>query len=232
MTATNQGTVALLAAAPVFSGLEPCALQRLAQACGSRRYPKGQILFHQGDPGDCLYVLVEGLVMVVVGSPAGDRMVVATCRPPEAFGEIALIDNGPRTASVEALAPTRVLTINRADFLAILRAHPSLAESLLQVVGRLFRQTLERTSDFVFLDLQGRVAKCLVQLADARGEPTTTGVSVELGLTQAEFAAMVGGSRPSVNQILRGLADRGILTLDGRRILLKRLDHLRRRANL
>ncbi|MGH3976017.1 MAG: helix-turn-helix domain-containing protein [Pseudonocardiaceae bacterium] len=71
-----------------------------------------------------------------------------------------------------------------------------------------------------------------MQLADARGEPTTAGVIIDLGLTQAAFAAMVGGSRPSVNQILRGLEDRGIVALDGQRILLKRLDHLRRRAGL
>lgn len=232
MSPTGRAVIALLAASPVFSGVEPATLQRLAQSCGSRTYPKGQVIFHQGDPGDCLYVLVEGLVMVVVGSPAGDRMVVATCRPPEAFGEIALIDDGPRTASVETLTPTRVLTINRADFLALLRTHPAVVESLLRVVGRLFRETLERTSDFIFLDLPGRVAKCLVQLADTRGEPTSAGVSIDLGLTQAAFAAMVGGSRPSVNQILRGLEDRGIVALDGRRILLKHLDHLRRRAGL
>jgi CRP/FNR family transcriptional regulator, cyclic AMP receptor protein len=76
------------------------------------------------------------------------------------------------------------------------------------------------------------VAKCLVQLADARGEPTETGVTVDLGLTQAAFAAMVGGSRPSVNQILRGIEDRGVVALDGQRVILKRLDHLRRRAGL
>ncbi|ALG09703.1 Crp/Fnr family transcriptional regulator [Kibdelosporangium phytohabitans] len=221
-----------LAAVPAFSGLDQAIVRRLAAVCGCRDYPKGQVIFHRGDPADCLYVLVRGEVMISVLSPHGDRMVVATCAPPEVFGEIALLDGGTRTASVETLTPTRVLTISRTDFLALLRAHPPLMESLLQVVGRLFRQTLERSSDYVFLNLQGRVAKILVQLASARGVPTESGVSVELRVTQATFADMAGGSRPMVNQILRGFVNRGFLAVHGRVVAIHDLTGLRRQAGL
>lgn len=200
--------------------------------CGCRSYPRGQVIFHCGDPAGCLYVLVEGQVMISVLSPTGDRMVVATCGPPEVFGEIALLDGGTRTASVETLSPTRVLTIDRADFLALIRAHPQLMESLLRLVGRLFRETLERTSDLMFLDLQGRVAKGLVRLASAHGVSTPSGLSLELGITQGAFADMVGGSRPMVNQILRGFADRRFLTVRGRSIAIHDLGGLRRQAGL
>jgi CRP/FNR family cyclic AMP-dependent transcriptional regulator len=221
-----------LAAVPVFGDLDRVTLRRLAAACRCRSYPKGQVIFHRGDPADCLYVLVQGQVMITVLAPNGDRMVVATCGPLGVFGEIALLVGGTRTASVETLAPTKVLTISRAEFLALIRAHPALMESLLQLVGQLFRQTLERSSDLMFLNLRSRVAKSLVQLARARGVATPSGVSVELGITQAAFADMVGGSRPMVNQILRGFVNRKFLTVRGRTIAIHDLIELRRQAGL
>ncbi|MBM7774726.1 CRP-like cAMP-binding protein [Actinokineospora baliensis] len=228
----SAATVRALAAVPAFADLEPSTLVELAAVCGHRCYPKGQVIFHRGDPGDYLYVLVEGRVMVALFSATGGRMVVDTCAPPAVFGEVALLDGGVRTASVETLAPTRVLTVGRADFLALVRDHPALLESLLRVVGLLLRQTLERNSDLMFLDLQGRVAKNLVQLATSRGVVTPAGVTVELGITQAAFSDMVGGSRPMVNQILRGLVNRGLLSLHGRTVTVHDLPGLRHRAGL
>ena len=187
------------------------------------------MLFHQGDPADSLYVLVDGAVAVVVTSENGDRMVLTTLAPPDVLGEIALLDGGARSASAEAVDETATLVLSRAAFLQLLRDHPPFAEQLLRSLGGLVRRLSEQASDFVFLDLPGRVAKAVLRLAEDAG---LDGAPVEVTVTQQRLAEMVGGSRQSVNQILHAFASRGILELHGRRVLICRADLLRRRAGL
>lgn len=228
----QEGSVAAsLASSRVLQHLPELAIDRLAAEASLRSYPKGQIVFHQGDVGDALYVVASGIIKLHVVSPAGNEMVVATLRPPDAFGELALIDDGPRSATATALEPTRLVAIRRETFLALLSEHPLLMEALLKVVGSLVRSSLERASDLVFLDLPGRVAKSLLNLAKERGESLQDGVAVDLELTQGDFAALVGGSRPKVNQILRQFEQRGWVRLDGRRVVITGPDLLERRIS-
>lgn len=222
---------AILAESRVLGQLPELAIDKLAEAAVVRSYPKGQIIFHQGDAGEALYVIAEGVVKLHLVSPAGSEMVVATLHPTDAFGELAIIDDGPRSATASALEPARLIAIRRATFLTLLREHPFLMESLLKVVGELVRSTLERAGDLVFLDLPGRIAKRLLSIADERGETTQEGVAVDLELTQGDFAAMVGGSRPKVNQILRSFEERGWLRIEGRRVIIVDSHRLSRRIS-
>jgi CRP-like cAMP-binding protein len=215
----------LLAETELFSGFAPETLARLGERALERRYRKGQLIFSEGDSGDALLVLTEGLVKVFVTSDEGDEMVLITLRPLDTFGELALIDGGPRSASAQALEPTTALAVTRDDVRALMREHPQMADSLLASLGALVRRLTEQAADLVFLDLHGRVAKLLVQLA-------REGNVLDLNLTQSDLAAMVGGSRQSINQILQAFQRRGYLDLQGRRITLKRLDALSRRAGL
>ena len=215
----------LLGATELFSSFAPETLARLGERALERRYKRGQLIFSQGDSGDALLVVTEGLVKVFVTSDEGDEMVLITLRPPDSFGELALIDGGPRSASAQALEPTSALAVTRDDVRALIREHPQLADSLLASLGALVRRLTEQAADLVFLDLHGRVAKLLVQLA-------REGNVLDLNLTQSDLAAMVGGSRQSVNQILQAFQRRGYLDLEGRRITLKRLDALSRRSGL
>lgn len=223
--------MALLRDTEVFAGFDPATAGELAQRMVRRTYRRGEALFHQGDPGDSLYVLVEGSVAVVVTSENGDRMVLTTLVPPDVLGEIALLDGGSRSASAEAVEETTALVLSRAAFLELVRDQPSFVEQLLRSLGALVRRLSEQASDFVFLDLPGRVAKAIVRLAEDTGG-TLDGVPVEVAVTQQRLAEMVGGSRQSVNQILHAFAARGILELHGRRVLICRADLLRRRAGL
>ena len=215
----------LLAETELFAGIDPAAAAELAQRTVRKTFRRGQPLFHQGDPGDALYVLVDGCVAVVVTSEAGDRMVLNTMCPPSVIGEIALLDGGVRSASAEAVEETTTLVLSRAAFLESMREHPPLVDELLRSLGRLVRRLSEQASDFVFLDLPGRVAKALLRLADD-GEPA------EVSVTQARLAEMVGGTRQSVNEILHALAARGMVELQGRRILICDPEQLGRRAGL
>lgn len=223
--------VRLLRETEVFAGIDEPTARELAQRMVRRSFRRGEALFHQGDPGDSLYVLVEGSVAVVLSSENGDRMVLTTLAPPDVLGEIALLDGGPRSASAEAVEDTVTLVLSRAAFLELLREHPPFTEQLLRTLGALVRRLSEQASDFVFLDLPGRVAKAVLRLAEDV-DRVLDGVPVEVVVTQQRLGEMVGGSRQSVNQILHTFAARGIIELHGRRVLICRPDALRRRAGL
>jgi CRP/FNR family transcriptional regulator, cyclic AMP receptor protein len=221
---------ALLAQTELFGELDGNALQRVAEQAIWRSYTKGSLIFTQGDPGDSLFVLVEGLLKVVVTSEQGDEMVLVTLRPPATFGELALVDGRPRSASVEAVEPTTALGFERTTLLELIQRYPPVGVGLLRSLGRLLRRLTDQASDLVFLDLHGRVAKLLVRFAESEATPPAAEVVLDLHLTQGDLAQMVGGSRQSVNQILRSLASSGYLELRGRTIVIKELDQLRRRA--
>ena len=148
------------------------------------------------------------------------------------FGELALLDGGPRSASVQALETTTVLTIDRSSLIAMMSKHPGVADALLQSLGRLVRRMIDQTGDLVFLDLHGRVAKLLVRLAEEQCRDEERAAVELVRLTQSDLAAMVGGSRQSVNQVLKAFEDRRFLEVDGRKVIVKDLPGLRRRAGL
>jgi CRP/FNR family transcriptional regulator, cyclic AMP receptor protein len=236
MAVPGRGEVSLrraastLGATELFADLDPEILNRLGERTIERRFRRGQLVFGEGDPGDSLFIVVDGLVKVFVTSDEGEEMVLITLRNGDTFGELALIDGRPRSASAQALEPTTTLVVTRDELLDLMRAHPALAESLLGSLGALVRRLTEQAADLVFLDLHGRVAKLLVHFAAERG-PVEEPI-LDLHLTQSDLAAMVGGSRQSVNQILGAFEKRGYIELRGRTIVLKRMDLLSRRAGL
>ena len=222
----------LLAKTNLFENLDDSARRSLAEVCVDRAYKKGQLIFHQGDLGEALFIVVEGHVKVFVTSEDGDEMVLVTLGPSDVFGELAIVDGGPRSASAEALEPTKVLALTRTVLLDLLRRHPQATDSLLRSLGSLVRRLTEQASDLVFLDLYGRVAKLLLGFAERQSGHEDGRVALDLHVTQTDLAAMVGGSRQSVNQILHAFERRGYLEFQGRKIVLRRPDELRRRAGL
>ncbi|MGH3549688.1 MAG: Crp/Fnr family transcriptional regulator [Pseudonocardiaceae bacterium] len=220
----------LLARTPLFAGLDHSELLDLG-ACARRRvYQKGEHIFHQGDPGDAVFVLVEGRVKVVFASEDGDEMILAALQPPDVFGELALIDGGPRSASIQTLEPTTVLTLTRATLLGLMSRHPAVTDLVLRSLGRLVRRVIAQAGDLVFMDLHGRVAKLLLNLVEDSPDRPGERLSLDLKMTQSDLAAMVGGSRQSVNQILHQFERRGYLCLEGHTLIVKDLEALRRRA--
>jgi CRP/FNR family cyclic AMP-dependent transcriptional regulator len=228
----NEEPFRLLASSELFSSLPELALRSVAAEAHPRRFKKGSRLFHEGDPGDEFFVITEGTVKVVVSSPDGAGMILATLRPPDALGEVSLLDGGPRSASAEALDDVLVLAIARSTLLELIQRERSVADAMLHASGRLLRRLTGQAADLVFLDLEGRIAKLLIGVAEQRGVREQRGLTLDLGLTQADLASMVGGSRQSVNQILRGLAGRGLVDLGKREITIVEEDALRRRAGL
>ena len=222
----------VLAETPLFVDLDRATVEAIAQGVAVRTFSKGSHLFHQGDPGDAFYILTSGAVKVFVSSPQGDEMVLATLRPPDALGEVALLDHGERSASAEALQETTAIAFARSTVLELMRTQPGIGDAMLRAAGKLLRRLTGQAADLVFLDLEGRVAKLLVSLAEDRGTERDGNLTLELDVTQTDLAHMVGGSRQSVNQILHALASRGLVTLHGREIQIVDLERLRSRAGM
>lgn len=221
---------ALLGETAVFGGLPEATRVEITRCMGSRTFPRGDIIFHQGDAGESLCVVASGLVKIFMVSPDGGEMVLATLKRPQSFGELAVIDGGPRSASARAVEPTVLITLRRPELMHLIRTEPGVAEALHRSIGALLRRMLEQASDLIFLDLPGRVAKLLLRLADDTGEATDEGTLLDLSVSQGTLAGMVGGSRPSVNQILRQFAARDYVELRGRKILIRDRQQLERRA--
>ena len=201
---------AVLARTELFQGIDEATQRRIAGHVAERVVERGQCVFVQGQAGDRMYVLAEGAVKLFVSSRSGGIVELVRHRPPATFGEVALLDGGPRSASAEAVERAILLVMTRAELLHLLKAEDQVAEALLCTLGAMVRRTTRQVSDLVFLDLQGRVARQLLALAD-----DDDGTACTRRVTQAELATMVGGARQTVNQALRSLESRGYIRADG-----------------
>ena len=221
--------VSAIASSVLFRDLPPESLVRLASLTRKRKYRRGEVLYHQDDPGDALQVLQSGHVKIVGGVESGGEALLTVLGPGECFGELALIDGGPRSARVEALDAVETVSMSRTVFFQFLRENPQTIEPLLAALARMIRRLTETVTDLTLLDLEGRLAKKLLQLADDYGTPADPGVEISLDLTQEELSEMVGATRASVNKVLGWYDDRGAIVRRGRRIIVLDADRLRSR---
>ncbi|MBL8929954.1 MAG: Crp/Fnr family transcriptional regulator [Kineosporiaceae bacterium] len=196
----------------------------------SREVSRGEVLFTEGDPGDRLYIIVDGKIKLGRASGDGRENLLAILGPGEMFGELSLFDPGPRNATATAVADTSLLGVGSDDLATWLNGRPDVARQLLRSLARRLRRTNEALADLVFSDVPGRVAKALLDLSERFGNPTDEGLRVAHDLTQEELAQLVGASRETVNKALADFAARGWLRLDQRAVLLLDIDRLRRRA--
>ncbi|MDQ3964328.1 MAG: Crp/Fnr family transcriptional regulator [Actinomycetota bacterium] len=213
----------VLATTTMFAGLERPLLEEVVSAGVLQHYRKGQILFGEGDPAERLYVVLEGAVKLYVVSEDGAELNLGHLGPGLMFGEVALADGGPRSAFAEITEPSTLFALGRTELFALLDAQPALVRNYLHQLGARIRATTDRSEDLVFKDLQGRVAKQLLSLASKDD-------AIEPMVSQQELANMVGGSRPTVNQILKHFEGRGYITVDNRRIDIRDATALHRLA--
>ncbi len=196
----------------MFAGATKGALEKLAGRCTTRVIAKGEFLFHQGDPGDALYVVRDGLMKLAITSREGDEVAFRTVGAAGTFGELSALDGGPRSTSAQAVRPTELLGLPGDDLRDAMRREPTLAECVLCSVIERLRATSRQHADLVFLELPARVAGYLLE--QAAGTPPV----VTLDLSQADLGALLGGARQSVNQVLRGFELDGLLRRTGSRV--------------
>jgi CRP/FNR family cyclic AMP-dependent transcriptional regulator len=207
--------VASLARIPFFAGLDTPALERVAAGTRSRRFRRGEVIFHVGDPGDALFIIVAGQVKISLPSETGEEAILATLGAGDVFGELALLDGAPRSATATALAATEAVILPRDRFRDLVATEPAVRDALLASLAAELRRLTMHVEELHFLDMTGRLAARLVRLATEAGGATQDGeVRLLATLTQAELASMVGCTRQSVNKLLGQFSDDGLVRLD------------------
>jgi CRP-like cAMP-binding protein len=208
-----------LARCVLFEGVDLDAMDACLACLRVRRFRRDETVFHQGDPGDALHVIASGAVKIVLPSPAaGEAAILATLGPGDFFGELALLDGDPHSASVITLEPTETLVLGRADFERLFETQPGLRRALVASLARHLRRLTGHVEALHFLDLRERLALRIAELATdeagALGTSRTGEVRLDHHYTQSELAGMVGGSRESVNRILAEFVARGLIRFE------------------
>jgi CRP-like cAMP-binding protein len=220
----------VLRQSPLFSALDDEAATALRASMTETRLRRGEVLFHEGDEGDKLYVVLDGKVKLGRTSSDGRENLLAILGPGQMFGELSLFDPGPRSATVTAVTDATFSSLSHEDRLRGLDGRPAVARGrLAQLAGRL-RRANDVVADLVFSDVPGRVAKALLDLADRFGRTADDGVHVHHDLTQEELAQLVGASRETVNKALADFVSRGWLRLEPRSVVIMDIERLSRRA--
>lgn len=227
---TDDPLAAALAASALFGGLDAAVLDRLAGGCRCRTFADGELVFLQGDPGGSLHVLLRGAVGISVRTAEGGQAVLAVLRPPESFGELAVLDGGPRVATATARGPSATVQVPRGRVQVLVDEHAAFGAALLAALARMVRRADLQVTDRTLLPLPQRVEKFLLaELQRTRpGVRCVPGqlVPTDLKVDQTDVAQRVGGSRQHVNRILGELEAAGALTRSGRRITGLRPDLL------
>ncbi|HVL73465.1 MAG TPA: Crp/Fnr family transcriptional regulator [Beijerinckiaceae bacterium] len=195
-----------------FREASETALERLAARARAVEIAPGKRLFNKGDPGLGLYAVLSGLIKISVQAPSEKEILLNLIGEGEVFGELALLDGEPRTADATAVTRSRLLVLDRRDFLPVLQEETALSATLLSILSRRLRRTSEQVEDLTFADIPRRIAKALLRLAEVRPPAGASGTRVEI--TQKELGRTLGLSRETVNRHLRAWEDAGVLRLE------------------
>jgi CRP/FNR family cyclic AMP-dependent transcriptional regulator len=202
---------------PLFQGVSDADLSALAERTAVRSYPKQAIILNEGDESDSLYLIMSGRVKIYLADEHGKELILAIKGPGQYFGEMVL-DGDARSASVMTLEPSQFAILSRADFRAFLLAHPEVALQLVQNLIRVARGLNQSVRNLAMLDVYGRVARILLELAVERDGKLV----IPEKLTQKDIAARVGASREMINRILRDLTTGGYVSVHAGRITINK----------
>jgi CRP/FNR family transcriptional regulator, cyclic AMP receptor protein len=202
---------------PFFRELDADSLDQLCRYASSRKFKRGATIYAKGDPGNSLFAVVSGSAKMSISSLEGRSAILNLISKGEIFGEIALLDGGPRTTDATAHTNCEFIVIDRRDFLPFLQKQPALAMKFIALLCARLRWTSEQIEHVILQDLPGRLASALIGLANRR-QPTSAGQLI--AITQQEIGEMVGMSRESINKQLRAWAASGWVRLEHGAILI------------
>lgn len=211
----------------LFTDAPDAALAPVARSLRRRRFRRAEVVFHQGDPGDAFHIVTEGSIKIVLASDEGDEAILAILRPTQAFGELAAIDGAPRSASAIALEPSETWSLPRASLRELMDADPGLRDALLVSLTTALRRITGHVEELHFLDVAGRLATRLGRLAREQ-DPEAEAVTLDWPYTQSDLAAMVGGTRQTINRLLNQLVDDGLIRVERDTLVIPDVDALLR----
>jgi CRP-like cAMP-binding protein len=214
----SERTIESLRKIPLFEQVSDEDLENIASHLIERSFPRNATVVEEGLPGDYMYVIQEGRVKVTKLSEDGREKILELLGEGSFFGEMALLDQAPRSATVKTLAPARLLALSRNDFLSLLRRSPDLAMNVIQELSRRLRDTDEQASSLSFLRVKDRTKGLLRRLAEETAGDDTRRATPSL--THQQIADMIGTSRETVTRVVKELKQDGWLEQQGKQYLV------------
>jgi CRP-like cAMP-binding protein len=202
-------------------------VERLRRSSTSREYQRGEMVFEPTAHPSSVYLLERGLIRIYRLSESGGEATLGFVGPGEVFGELAAFSDAPRESFAQAARASTAWRIPRAAFTEAIGAHPQAVLEVTKQVGTRLKRIESRMEDLIFRDVHARVARVLLELAQDFGRAESTGVRIDLPLTQTDLAMLVGSTRQTVNATLRRLTEEGLLGRDQRQFVIARPDALR-----
>ncbi len=210
----------MLAESELFGDLPPVDRQRIVQLCARKRFAAKQVVFHQGEPGREMFIVVSGRLKVSVISEDGKELSFFIFHENDIFGELALLDGERRSATVTAIEPCELLVLHHNDFKQLLSQHRLIGLKLLSLLAGRIRATTLLYESSVFIEIPGRLASKLLELGEENGTETDDGVQIDLKLSQYELGTLINASRESVNKQLKTWEKQGIIKMRRGKIIL------------
>lgn len=213
---------------PIFSGVDDDSLSKIATVTSEKNYSKKNIVFHEGDYGDALYIIKNGRIKISKVAIDGREKTLSILKTGDFFGEMAIFDNMPRSATSEAMDnDVKLLSISKNDFERVVFENPSIALAIMKDLTRRIRQINEQVQDLAFKDVHGRVASTIYNLLKAERDVAKDGNKIRsLRMTHQDLANMVGSSRETVTRALNRLQDEGIISISHQQIAINDIDKL------
>jgi len=207
---------------PLFCNLNEGQISVLSRIGVIRTFKKGRVIVYQNDPGDSLYIVVSGLVKVTLLNEDGREIVLSILTKGDFFGELALLDNEPRSANVIAVEDTGLFLITRVQFYQLIETHPHILRKVLKEICARLRHADEKIESLAFLDVYGRTVRTLQQLAHDHGIETKDGIEILHAPTHQELSCMVGTTRETITRIITVLKkNKTLVSYKGRKFILK-----------
>ena len=217
---------------PLFSSVSVDDLSSLSRQFTRRHYRKGEIIFHKGDFGSTFHIINIGEVKLSIPSEEGGDVFLAYLGPGDFFGELALLDERPRSATATAENSTETLALEREDFLDFVKLYPDVAVSILAVLAQRIRNLNSQLESVILFKPQARLAQTLLKLVSTHGSEIPAGWQISIPLTQPELAEMVRVTTGTIRRLLRDFREAGIVSIENQRYLIHKPEELRRMATM
>ncbi len=211
----------LLRRVSLFSELDEGEIAAVARLAMPKRFEKDQVIFYEQDEGDVFFVIGSGRVKVTIASPEGKEIILSQLEEGDFFGEMALFDDSPRSANVVATEGAEVWSIRRAEFLQILGQNFPIARKVLAELSARLRRANMKIESLAHMDVNGRLARYLMNLAREDGKRLDNGYIAVVRPTHQEIANTIGTARETVSRLLHDLAERGVILTEGKTVYIR-----------
>jgi CRP/FNR family cyclic AMP-dependent transcriptional regulator len=202
----------------LFAGLSQAQLDRLTERAASRSYPKGAIVINEGDEAGTLFIVQTGTVKVYLSDENGREVILSTLGPGEHFGELALLDDTPRSASVATCEPCKLLLVQKSALRELIVSEPEASLLMLRGMAKRIRRLTDNVRTLALLDVFGRLVHTLEELSVEKDGMRV----IEPRPTQQDIASRIGASREMVSRILTDLTRGGYIALEDKRIVIRK----------